>query len=66
MLSLEAASGMLGATNLVEPLQELRGVVDSCSGQQRAAMLARVENEAIRLRHRLEAGDPPDASRSVL
>jgi hypothetical protein len=66
MLSLEAASGMLGATSLVEPLQELRSVVDVCSAQQRAAMLARVEDEAIRLRRRLQSGEPPHGSGSVL
>lgn len=66
MLSLEAASGMLGATGLVERLRELRGVVDVCSAPQRFALLSSIESEADRLRERLESGGYPHSSESVL
>ena len=66
MLSLEAASGMLGAAGLVERLRELRGVVDVCSAPQRLALLSGIESEATRVRHRLESGDFPSSPESVL
>ena len=66
MLSLESATGMLGVTGLVEPLRELRKVVDVCSATQRATMLARVETEALRVRRHLESGEYPDSPGSVL
>ncbi len=66
MLSLEATSGMLGATSLVERLRELRGVVDVCSAPQRLALLSDIESEAARVRARLESGEYSDPSESVL
>lgn len=66
MLSLEAASGMLGATTLVEPLRDLRAVVDTCSAQERVSMLARIETAAAGVRQQLESGADPDQSGSVL
>ncbi|HEY5848589.1 MAG TPA: hypothetical protein VIT42_17535 [Microlunatus sp.] len=66
MLSLEAASGMLGASRLVERLRELRGIVDVCPSPQRLALLSLIEAESDTVRRRLERGDDPDSSASVL
>jgi len=66
MLSLEAASGMLGATRLVERLRELRGIVDVCPSPQRLAWLSLIEAESETVRRRLEAGEDPESSASVL
>ena len=62
MLSLEAASGMLGAGSLVERLRELRGIVDVCPAPQRLALLSLIEAESDSVRRRLEAGEDPDSS----
>ena len=67
MLSLEAASGMLGANSLVERLRELRGIVDVCpsSAAARLAVLAS-RPKPTRVRRHLESGEYPDPSGSVL
>lgn len=66
MLSLEAASGMLGADDLVARLRELRGIVDVAPAPQRLALLSMIEAESASVRQRLEAGETPEASGSVL
>jgi hypothetical protein len=66
ILSLEAASGMLGAEALVSRLRELRSIVDVGPDVQRTALLAVIEAEAADLRGHLESGEHSDHRGSVL
>lgn len=66
MLSLEAASGMLGAQHLVERLRELRAIVDVGPPARRTELMAAVRTEAADVRQRLENHGSVDGSDSVL
>ena len=66
MLSLEAASGMLGAQQLVDRLRELRGIVDFGPAQLRTDLMTLVRSDAGEVRRALEDGDGLDTHASVL
>lgn len=66
MLSLEAASGMIGAQQLVERLRELRGIIDFGPASRRAELVAQIRAEAAEVRRALETEGGIDGSDSVL
>lgn len=66
MLSLEAASGMLGAQSLVHRLRELRSIVDVGPPGKRVELMAAVRSEAAEVRRALETRGSVDGSDSVL
>ncbi len=65
MLSLEAASGMIGAHRLVEGLRELRGIVDFGPASLRTELIAKIMSEAADVRRALETNGGIDGTDSV-
>ncbi len=66
MLSLEAASGMLGAQQLVERLRELRSIVDFGPAAKRAELMELIRRDAADVRSALEHDGGLETPDSVL
>jgi hypothetical protein len=56
LLSLESSSGMIGACWLVSRLHHLRAALETIGADQRAALVAAVEDAASEVRKRLQQG----------
>lgn len=66
MLSLEAASGMLGAQQLVDRLRELRSIVDFGPAALRTELIGLIKADAREVRRALEDEGALDTDDSVL